>query len=104
MRATRREVKNLVLEALEIHSIGRSEKNDPSSDESGAFRFRFGVSHLAPKVDLRCRVGQSALNVSVGARGQVGIDLDPGRFARTLIHVGYDRPTKTFGLSFSLGY
>jgi hypothetical protein len=102
VRATQREVKDMLVEALEIHDVGRSEKNGPSSDARGAYRFRFGVSHLAPKLDLRCRVGQSALNVSVNVRGQVGLDLNSGRVTQTVLHVGYDLPTKSFGFSFRL--
>lgn len=106
VRATRRELKNLLVEAWKIHPIGRSEPENsgPSSDAGGAPRIRFGVSHLAPKLDLHCRLGQSSLHVSVAALGQVGLDLDAGRLNRTFVHVGYDRLTKSFGYSFRLGF
>jgi hypothetical protein len=104
VRATQQEVKDFLMQSLEIDDIRRSASSVPSSGASSPFRFHFGVSHLAPKLDLRYRVGQGALNVSLGARGQVGLDLDTGRLASAFVHVDYDRRTKTSGLSFRLGF
>lgn len=107
IRATRRAVKRVLLDALDVDRLAPSSLGALGSVSVGpadTVRFRVGVSHMAPRVDMRYRLGEGALNVSVGARGQLGVDLDPPGLAQGRLHVGYDYPSRTYAFAFRLGF
>lgn len=105
LRATRRGVAKLLVEAADI-DLGSSPGPTVGSDldGEGSVRFRLGVSHLAPKVDMRYEIGHGAVNVSVGALGHVGVDLSHARLASTQIHAGYNKSTRTYSLLCRFGF
>jgi hypothetical protein len=89
-------------ESHERESESRSSSSSGSGDDR--VRFRVGVSHLAPKVEMRCATGGGALGVSIGALGQMAVDLSPKDTPGAQVHAGYDRSAKRLDLLFRLTY
>lgn len=102
-RATRKTVKGLLLEVTDVaqrlDSIQDRVRGDPLGGEAGGpkgVHVRFGVSHLAPRLEIRYPTATGSMRFSVGALGQVGVDLTRARFSRAQIHGGYDHRTGTY--------
>ncbi len=90
-----------IIDSLPTHGSRSTPESPPSSSGSGdgRARFRVGVSHLSPKVEMRSRMGGSALGLSISPLGQVDLELAHSRLAATQVHVGYDRDAGRYDLA-----
>lgn len=110
IRATKRTVKRFLVDAMQLDRLrpdsGPAAAEDPgkASEPANAVKFRLGVSHRAPRVDMRSELGSVGVNLSLGLLGQVGLDLDTARLAGARIHVGYDHPSKTYAFALRMAF
>ena len=102
-RATRRTLESLILrvthveerlDSIQDHVVDG--RRGSGGDDSHGIHVRFGVSHLAPKLEIRCPMASGSMRVSLGALGQVGVDLTRARAKRAQLHGGYDHRTRTY--------
>ena len=86
------ELDEMILSSTPFQNENRGTPESSSSTGSweDRVRFRVGVSHLSPKVEMRCDMGGGALGLSVSALGQVHVDLAPSRTGSGTIQAGLD--------------
>lgn len=79
-----------------------------SSSSSGSWedrvRFRVGVSHLSPKVEMRCDLGGSALGLSVSALGRVNVELAPAGNKTGHLQAGFDPADGRYDVGYRLTF
>lgn len=105
-RAARTAIKSAILDASDLDGgfLSRFDRefrggSGTSSAPGSGVRFRVGVSHLVPKVELRSPLGRGALDVSVSALGRVALELSPSAAARPHLRLGFDPASRSCDLN-----
>ena len=110
-RATRTTVKSLLLELAQVDQLLDSIQDRVVDGLSGSeataphgIHVRLGVSHLAPRLEIRCPMAAGSMRVSLGGLGEVGVDLTRSRVKRAQLHGGYDHRTGTYDAFYGLRF
>lgn len=106
LRAAKKAMKGFILEDLEIYHRDSSRSDAPGVDAGPprAVRVRLGVSHLAPKINVRYAAGSGTVGLTVNAHGSASVDLTSGGAGNTRVNLGYDHRSKTTAVAFRIAF
>lgn len=109
-KATRRAVRGYMLESSGLDEQARRYKegiagNSDNRRRQARVRFRLGVSHARPELQLRCRIGRySGLRMALRANGKIGVEFDRAGTSWARMYAGYDRRDGRYEMAMRLGF